>query len=100
MNLAADRGRRLQRQARALLRPARRPMCRRPRSRPWPWPRPFGPCRCTSARRSCSTTWPTCPVEEVAATLGTRTGTVKSLLARGRQALAAQLGDPEEVRSP
>jgi DNA-directed RNA polymerase specialized sigma24 family protein len=39
------------------------------------------------------------PVEEVAATLGARTGTVKSWLARGRRTLAAQLGDPEEVRS-
>ena len=39
------------------------------------------------------------PVEEVAATLGARAGTVKSWLARGRRTLAAQLGDPEEVRS-
>ena len=39
------------------------------------------------------------PVEEVAATRGARAGTVKSWLARGRRALAAQLGDPEEVRS-
>jgi len=39
------------------------------------------------------------PVEEVAATLGTRPGTVKSWLARGRRTLAARLGDPEEVRS-
>ena len=35
----------------------------------------------------------------VAATLGTRTGTVKSWLARGRRALAARLGEPEEVLS-
>jgi RNA polymerase sigma-70 factor (ECF subfamily) len=40
------------------------------------------------------------PVEEVAATLGARTGTVKSWLARGRKALAATLGDPEEALSP
>jgi DNA-directed RNA polymerase specialized sigma24 family protein len=37
------------------------------------------------------------PVEEVAATLGTRAGTVKSWLARGRHTLAARLGEPEEV---
>ena len=36
-------------------------------------------------------------VEEVAATLGTRPGTVKSLLARGRRALANRLSDAEEV---
>jgi DNA-directed RNA polymerase specialized sigma24 family protein len=39
------------------------------------------------------------PVEEVAAILGARTGTVKSWLARGRKALAARLADPEGVRS-
>jgi RNA polymerase sigma-70 factor (ECF subfamily) len=37
------------------------------------------------------------PVEEVAATLGTSAGTVKSWLARGRHTLAARLGEPEEV---
>ena len=39
------------------------------------------------------------PIEEVAATLGARSGTIKSWLARGRRALATRLGDPEEVRS-
>ena len=39
------------------------------------------------------------PIEEVAATLGARSGTVKSWLARGRRTLAARLADPEEVRS-
>jgi RNA polymerase sigma-70 factor (ECF subfamily) len=39
------------------------------------------------------------PIEEVSATLGVPTGTVKSWLARGRRTLAARLGDPEEVRS-
>jgi RNA polymerase sigma-70 factor (ECF subfamily) len=37
------------------------------------------------------------PVEEVAQTLAMPSGTVKSLLARGRRALAAKLGEPEEV---
>ena len=40
------------------------------------------------------------PVEEVARTLAMPDGTVKSLLARGRQALAAKLADPEEVPHP
>jgi RNA polymerase sigma-70 factor, ECF subfamily len=37
------------------------------------------------------------PVEEVAVTLSTSPGTVKSWLARGRRALAARLGEPGEV---
>jgi RNA polymerase sigma factor (sigma-70 family) len=37
------------------------------------------------------------PVEEIAQTLGVPGGTVKSLLARGRRALAARLGEAEEV---
>jgi RNA polymerase sigma-70 factor (ECF subfamily) len=40
------------------------------------------------------------PIEEVARTLAIRDGTVKSLLARGRRALAAKLADPEEVPYP
>jgi RNA polymerase sigma-70 factor, ECF subfamily len=40
------------------------------------------------------------PVGEVARTLELRDGTVKSLLARGRRALAAKLGEPEEVLYP
>jgi RNA polymerase sigma-70 factor (ECF subfamily) len=38
------------------------------------------------------------PVEEVAQTLRAPVGTVKSLLSRGRRALAARLGEAEEVR--
>jgi RNA polymerase sigma-70 factor (ECF subfamily) len=40
------------------------------------------------------------PVDEVARTLDMPDGTVKSLLARGRHALAAKLGEPEEVLDP
>jgi RNA polymerase sigma-70 factor, ECF subfamily len=40
------------------------------------------------------------PVEEVARTLAIPDGTVKSLLARGRKALAAKLAEPEEVLYP
>jgi RNA polymerase sigma-70 factor (ECF subfamily) len=99
MNLAADRGRRLQRQARALLRAG---------------PPPSVPPASVEAMALAEAlrTLPMrqrqaivlhhlvdLPVEEVAATLGTPTGTVKSWLARGRRTLAARLGDPEEVLS-
>jgi RNA polymerase sigma-70 factor (ECF subfamily) len=99
MNLAADRGRRLQRQAKALLRTG---------------PPPSVPPASVEAMALAEAlrTLPMrqrqaivlyhlidLPVEQVAATLGTRSGTVKSLLARGRRTLAARLGDPEEVRS-
>jgi RNA polymerase sigma-70 factor (ECF subfamily) len=40
------------------------------------------------------------PVEEVAHTLGMPTGTVKSLLSRGRHVLAVKLGETEEVLDP
>jgi RNA polymerase sigma-70 factor, ECF subfamily len=40
------------------------------------------------------------PVGEVARTLDLPDGTVKSLLSRGRQALAAKLGEAEEVLDP
>ncbi|HEY6708219.1 MAG TPA: sigma factor-like helix-turn-helix DNA-binding protein, partial [Actinomycetota bacterium] len=39
------------------------------------------------------------PIDEVAVILGARVGTVKSWLARGRRSLAARLGEPEEVLS-
>jgi RNA polymerase sigma-70 factor, ECF subfamily len=99
MNLAADRGRRLQRQARALLRAG---------------PPPAVPPASVEAMALAQAlrTLPMhqrqaivlhhlvdLPIGEVAAILGTRTGTVKSWLARGRRALAARLGEPEEVLS-
>jgi RNA polymerase sigma-70 factor (ECF subfamily) len=99
MNLAADRGRRLQRQARALLRAG---------------PPPSVPPASVEAMALAHAlrTLPVhqrqaivlhhlvdLPVEEVAVTLGVRAGTVKSWLARGRRALASRLGDPEEVLS-
>jgi RNA polymerase sigma-70 factor, ECF subfamily len=37
------------------------------------------------------------PIAEIAQALEVPSGTVKSLLARGRRALAAKLGEPEEV---
>jgi RNA polymerase sigma-70 factor (ECF subfamily) len=97
MNLAADRGRRLQRQARAL---------RRAGPPPTVPPASAEALAVAEALRALPLRQRQAivlhhlvdlPVEEVAAILGTRTGTVKSLLARGRRALAAMLGDPEEV---
>jgi RNA polymerase sigma-70 factor, ECF subfamily len=40
------------------------------------------------------------PVEEVSRLIGVRPGTVKSLLARGRRALANRLSDAQEVLNP
>jgi RNA polymerase sigma-70 factor (ECF subfamily) len=99
MNLAADRGRRLQRQARALLRagpPAAVP------------PASVEALALAEALRALPMRQRQAivlhhlvdlPVQEVAATLGAGTGTVKSWLARGRRTLAARLGEPEEVLS-
>jgi RNA polymerase sigma-70 factor (sigma-E family) len=97
MNLAADRARRLRRQARALLRAG-------------PPPQVPSVSVETLALLEALRTLPVrqrqaivlhylvdLPVEEVARTLALRDGTVKSLLARGRRALAARLGEPEEV---
>ena len=99
MNLAADRGRRLQRQARALLRIG---------------PPPSVPPASVEAMALAEAlrTLPMhqrqaivlhhlvdLPVEEVAATLGIPSGTAKSWLARGRRTLAVRLGDAEEVLS-
>ena len=99
MNLAADRGRRLLRQSRALLRagpPANVP------------PVSVEALALAQALRALPMHQRQAivlhhlvdlPVDEVAAILGTRTGTVKSWLARGRRNLAARLGEPEEVLS-
>jgi RNA polymerase sigma-70 factor (ECF subfamily) len=99
MNLAADRGRRLQRQARALLRAGPPPAVP---------PASVEALALAEALRSLPMRQRQAivlhhlvdlPVEEVATTLDVPTGTVKSWLARGRRILAARLGDPEEVLS-
>ena len=97
MNLAADRARKLRRQARAILRmgpPAEAPEVSVE----------------TLALVQALRTLPIrqrqaivlhhlvgLPVEQVAQTLRMPAGTVKSLLSRGRRALAARLGEAEEV---
>ena len=100
MNLAADRARRLHRQARAILRLS---------------PPPAVPPVSVEALALAQAlrTLPVrqrqvivlhhlvdLPVEEVARTLAIPDGTVKSLLARGRRALAAKLADRQEVPYP
>jgi RNA polymerase sigma-70 factor, ECF subfamily len=97
MNLAADRPRRPRRQARALL-------------KIWPPPGPPEVSVETLALVEALRALPVrqrqaivlhhlvgLPVEEVARTLRVPAGTVKSLLSRGRRALAARLGEGEEV---
>jgi RNA polymerase sigma-70 factor (ECF subfamily) len=96
MNLAADRARSLRRQARAILMA----------------PPPVMPAVSveTLALVQALRTLPTrqrqaivlhyladLPIAEIAQALAVPSGTVKSLLARGRRALAAKLGEPEEV---
>jgi RNA polymerase sigma-70 factor, ECF subfamily len=100
LNLAAERARRLRRQARALLRLG---------------PPPQVPAASAEALALLEAlrTLPMrqrqaivlyhlvdLPVEEVARLIGVRSGTVKSLLARGRRALANRLSDAQEVLNP
>ena len=97
MNLAVDRARKLRRQARAILRMGPPPVASEVSVE-------------TLALVEALRTLPVrqrqaivlhhlvgLPVEEVAQTLQVPAGTVKSLLSRGRRALAARLGEAEEV---
>jgi RNA polymerase sigma-70 factor (ECF subfamily) len=88
MNLAADRARRLRRQARAMLRLS---------------PPPAVPPVSVEAL-ALAQALRTLPIRQrqviVLHHLAIRDGTVKSLLARGRRALATQLADSQEVRYP
>jgi RNA polymerase sigma-70 factor (ECF subfamily) len=100
MNLAADRARNLRRQAKAML------ILRPP---PQVLPASVEALALAEALRSLPIRQrqvlvlhylADLPVGEVARTLEIPGGTVKSLLARGRHALAAKLGEPEEVLDP
>ena len=99
MNRAADRGRRLQRQARALLRTGPPPSVPPASVEAMALAEALRALPMHQRQAIILYYLADLPVEEVAATLGTRPGTVKSWLARGRRTLAARLGDPEEVRS-
>jgi RNA polymerase sigma-70 factor (ECF subfamily) len=100
MNLAADRGRTLRRQTKAIL---------KLRPPPQVLPASVEALALAEALRTLPVRQRQVlvlhylvdlPVEEVARTLGMPDGTVKSLLARGRHALAAKLGEAEEVLDP
>jgi RNA polymerase sigma-70 factor, ECF subfamily len=100
LNLAAERARRLRRQARALLRLGPPPQV------------PAASAEAVALLEALRTLpmrqrqaivlyhLVDLPVQEVARMLGVRPGTVKSLLARGRRALANRLSDAEEVLKP
>ena len=93
MNLAADRDRRLQRQAGRCSGPGRRPRAAGVGRGPGPGRRartlPIHQRQAIVLHYLVDL-----PVEEVAATLGTRAGTVKSWLARGRRTLAHGSANP------
>jgi RNA polymerase sigma-70 factor (ECF subfamily) len=100
MNLAADRARNLRRQARAL---------RRLQAPPETLPASVEALALAEALRTLPIRQRQAlvlhylvdlQVEEIARTLGMPEGTVKSLLSRGRRALAAKLGETEEVLDP
>jgi RNA polymerase sigma-70 factor (ECF subfamily) len=99
MNLAADRGRRLQRQARALLRAGPPPAVPPASAEAVALVQALRTLPIHQRQAIVLHHLVDLPVEEVAAILGTRAGTVKSWLARGRRNLAARLGEPEEVLS-
>ena len=99
MNLVADRARNLRRQAKAMLKLRRHQRSCRPRPRRSPWPKRCAPLPIRQRQVLVLHYLVDLPVQEVAHTLGMPTGTVKSLLSRGRRALANQLSDPEEVLS-
>ena len=100
MNLAADRARSLRRQARAV---------RRLQAPPEALPASVEALALAEALRTLPIRQRQAlvlhylvdlQVEEIARTLGMPEGTVKSLLSRGRHALAAKLGETEEVLDP
>jgi RNA polymerase sigma-70 factor, ECF subfamily len=100
LNLAAERARRLRRQARALLRLGPPPQV------------PAASAEAVALLEALRTLpmrqrqaivlyhLVDLPIEEVARLIGVRPGTVKSLLARGRHALANRLSDAQEVLNP
>jgi RNA polymerase sigma-70 factor, ECF subfamily len=99
MNLATDRGRRLQRQARALLRAGPPPAVPQASVEAMVLAQALRTLPMHQRQAIVLHHLVDLPIEEVAAILGIRTGTVKSWLARGRRALAARLGESEEVLS-
>jgi RNA polymerase sigma-70 factor, ECF subfamily len=100
MNLAADRARKLRRQARAILRmrpPLEAPEVSEVSVETLVLVEALGTLPVRQRQAIVLHHLVGLPVEEVAQTLRVPSGTVKSLLSRGRRALAARLGEAEEV---
>jgi RNA polymerase sigma-70 factor (ECF subfamily) len=100
LNLAAERARRLRRQARALLRLGPPPQVPAASAEALALLEALRSLPMRQRQAIVLYHLVDLPVEEVAGMIGVRPGTVKSLLARGRRALANRLSDAEEVLNP
>jgi RNA polymerase sigma-70 factor, ECF subfamily len=97
LNLAADRARKLRRQTRAILRMRPLPEVSEVSVETLALVEALGSLPVRQRQAIVLHHLVGLPVEEVAQTLRVPAGTVKSLLARGRRALAARLGEAKEV---
>jgi RNA polymerase sigma-70 factor (ECF subfamily) len=97
MNLAADRARKLRRHARAILRLGPPPEAPEVSVESLVLVEALGSLPVRQRQAIVLHHLVGLPVQEVAETLRIPDGTVKSLLSRGRRALAAKLGEAEEV---
>ena len=97
MNLAADRARKLRRQARAVLRMGPPSVASAVSVETLALVEALGTLPVRQRQAIVLHHLVGLPVQEVAQTLQMPAGTVKSLLSRGRRALAARLGEAEEV---
>ena len=97
MNLAADRARSLRRQTRALLKLGSPPAVPAVSVETLALVQALGTLPVRQRQAIVLHYLADLPIAEIAQALAVPSGTVKSLLARGRRALAAKLGEPEEV---
>ena len=97
MNLAADRARSLRRQTRALLRLGPPPAVPAVSVETLALVQALGTLPIRQRQAIVLYYLADLPIQEIAQVLAVSGGTVKSLLARGRRALAAKLGEAEEV---
>ena len=100
LNLAAERARRLRRQARALLRLGPPPQVPAASAEALALLEALRTLPMRQRQAIALYHLVDLPVEEVSRLIGVRPGTVKSLLARGRRALANRLSDAQEVLNP
>jgi RNA polymerase sigma-70 factor (ECF subfamily) len=97
MNLAADRARSLRRQTRALVRLGPPPVVPAVSVETLALVQALASLPVRQRQAIVLHYLADLPVAEIAQALAVPSGTVKSLLARGRRGLAARLGEPEEV---